>query len=402
VLAQSLPIRTGGYATRSHGILTGLLARGWSVEGVTRLGFPFDQWPPGDTRTVPAVDVVDGIRYHRVLESGRRAYPQHPLDDYVARYAHALEGRARRHGAMLLHASSFHVNGLAVREVSRRLGIPYVYEMRGLEDLMGVSRDATFLGTDRDHFLHEVELASCAEAERVLVITEALKREMVSRGVPEDKLVVLPNGVDATRFEPRPRDATLEAELGLRGKTVIGYAGSLVDYEGLDLLLEAVALLTRHRGDVRVVIVGDGGHANEVRRTAALLRLDDVVTFTGRVPHEQVTRYLSLFDVAPFPRLPLPVCEMISPIKPFESMASGLAPVVSSVAALTEIVDHEHTGLVFEKGSPSSLAEALTRLLDDPGLRKRLGDNAREWVRAERDWSSIVGIVDGVYREILG
>jgi glycosyltransferase involved in cell wall biosynthesis len=402
VLAQSLPLRSGGYATRSHGILTGLQVRGWEVEGVTRLGFPYDTWPSGDSRTVPATDIVDGIAYHRVLEPDRRAYPKHPVHDYVEPYAAAIEGHARRHGAALVHASSFYANGLAAREVSRRLGIPYVYEMRGVEDLMQVSRDPAFRGSGSDRFLHEVEFAACAEAERVFVITDALRREMVVRGVPEDKLVVLPNGVHASRFEPLPRDATLEAQLGLQDKAVIGYAGSLVHYEGLDLLLEAVALVASARDDLRLVIVGDGAHANELHRIAARAKLEDVVTFTGRVPHEQIPRYLSLFDVAPFPRLPLPVCEMISPIKPFEAMASGLVPLVSSVAALTEIVQHEQTGLVFEKGSATALAHALTRLVDDPGLRRRLGDNAREWVRTERDWSSIVGIVDRVYREILG
>lgn len=402
VLAQSLPIRSGGYATRSHGILTGLAAGGWDVEAVTRLGFPYDSWPAGDTRQTPEHDVVDGIAYHRVLTPGRRAYPQFPLADYVSTYADALEAHARRHGASLLHASSFHVNGLATREVAARLGIPYVYEMRGLEDLMKVSRDPSFTGTDRDRFLTEVELASCAGAERVFVITEALRREMAARGVPEEKLVVLPNGVHADRFEPRPRDTELEARLGLTDRTVIGYAGSLVDYEGHELLLEAVDLLRRDgRDDFRVVIVGDGAHADAVHRAAARLDLGSLVTFTGRVPHDEVARYLSLFDITPFPRLPLPVCEMISPIKPFEAMASGRAAVVSSVAALTEIVEHERTGLVFDKGSAPSLAAALARLLDDPALRVRLGESARDWVRRERDWSSIVGIVDEVYREVL-
>lgn len=401
VLAQSLPLRSGGYATRSHGILTGLRDRGWDVEGVTRLGFPYDTWPKGDTREVAPSDTVDGIRYHRVLERGLRVYPKHPVRDYVESYASALEGQARRHGAALIHASSFHANGLAGREVSRRLGIPYVYEMRGLDDLLQVSRDPAFAGTDRDRFLREVELAACAEAERVFVITEALRKEMVSRGVPADRLVVLPNGVHADRFGRRPRDQELEAALGLEGRTVIGYAGSLVDYEGLDLLLEAVSILDGQRRDLHVVIVGDGAHSDQLQRLTARLGLEEVVTFTGRVPHEEVPRYLSLFDVTPFPRLPLPVCEMISPIKPFEAMASGLVPVVSSVAALTEIVEHERTGLVFEKGSADSLAEALGRLVDDAALRRRLGDNAREWVRQERDWSSIVGIVDAVYHELL-
>jgi glycosyltransferase involved in cell wall biosynthesis len=351
--------------------------------------------------------VVDGIRYSRVLEGDRRQYPQYPLASYVDRYAAAIQQHARRHRPALLHASSFHVNGLATQLAAARLGVPYVYEMRGLEDLMKVSRDPAFDASDRRRFLDTVEGASCLGAERVFVITEALKREMVARGVPEEKLVVLPNGVDTARFRPRERDAELEESLGLRGKTVIGYAGGLVDYEGLDLLLSAVAALKSDRRgpsgvDFHVVVVGNGHYESTLHALAERLGVGDVVTFTGRVPHAQVPGLLSLFDVAPFPRLPLPVCEMISPIKPFESMATGKAVVVSSVAALTEIVQDRTTGLVFEKGSADDLARALGELLDSPELRFKLGESARTWVTNERDWSSIVGIVDSTYKEILG
>jgi glycosyltransferase involved in cell wall biosynthesis len=399
VLAQSLPHQSGGYATRSHGVLTGLDALGWDVEAVTRLGFPYDRWAKGDTREVPAYDVVDGIRYSRILEGERRQYPQYPLASYVDRYATAIQQHARRHRPALLHASSFHVNGLATQLAAARLGVPYVYEMRGLEDLMKVSRDSAFEGSDRRRFLDTVEGAVCLGAERVFVITEALKREMAARGVPAEKLVVLPNGVHTELFQPRERDAELEASLGLRGKTVIGYAGGLVDYEGLDLLLESVALLDRD--DFHVVVVGDGHYESTLHALAERLGVGHVVTFTGRVPHALVPRYLSLFDVAPFPRLPLPVCEMISPIKPFESMASGKAVVVSSVAALTEIVQDHTTGLVFEKGSPGDLARVLGELLDSPELRVKLGESARTWVTNDRDWSTIVDILDATYREIL-
>jgi glycosyltransferase involved in cell wall biosynthesis len=407
VLAQSLPHQSGGYATRSHGVLTGLDALGWDVEAVTRLGFPYDRWSKLDPRRVADHDVVDGILYHRVLDATEPGpYPQYPLAAYVDRYAAALAAQVRRHRPALLHASSFHVNGLATRQVAARLGVPYVYEMRGLESLMKVSRDPGFANTDRSRFLETVELASCAGAAKVFVITEALRREMADRGVPQDKLVVLPNGVHTHLFQPRERDAELEHELGLRGTTVIGYAGGLVDYEGLELLLEAVALLKARRAaaaraDFRLVVVGDGPHQSAVHATADRLGLGDVVTFTGRVPHEEVGRYLSLFDVTPFPRLPLPVCELISPIKPFESMAMAKAVVVSSVAALTEIVSDGTTGLVFEKGSALDLAAVIGRLLDDPGLRSKLGESARTWVQNERDWSSLVEIVDATYEEVL-
>ena len=402
VLAQSLPLRSGGYATRSHGVLTGLRDLGWQPEAVTRLGFPYDSWPAGDRRTVAAADVVDGLAYHRVLgPATERRYPQHPLEGYVARLADAVQRHATEHRAALLHASSFHVNGLATTMAARRLGIPHLYEMRGLEDLMKVSRDPAYADTDRYRFTTRLELQNCLAADRVLVITEALRSEMAARGVPAEKMVVLPNGVHADQFQPRPRDRVLEAELGYAGRTVLGYVGSLVDYEGLELLLEAVAALAEHRDDLRLLVVGDGAHGRVLHALSARLRLDDVVTFTGRVPHEQVQRYLSLVDVTPFPRLPLPVCELISPIKPFEAMAMGKAAVVSSVAALTEIVRDGDTGLVFAKGDAADLARVLTRLLDDPGLRARLGERARTWVRAERDWSQVVKAADATYREVL-
>lgn len=401
VLAQSLPHRSGGYATRSHGVTTGLANLGWDVTGVTRPGFPYDRWPSSDTRVVEPADTVDGITYHRLLTSAR-AYPQYPLHRYIDGFTKNVVKHARAHRVSLIHASSFHINGLAAQAAAAQLGVPFIYEMRGLEELMKVSRDPAFEHSDRHDFLEHLETTICQAADRVFVITAALGRLMESRGVPAEKIVVLPNGVHAEQFQPRPRDTELEASLGVAGKTVIGYAGSLVDYEGLDLLLDAVAALKQRRSDFHLVVVGDGHWESTLHRHAERLDLGDVVTFTGRVPHEEVARYLSLFDIAPFPRQPLPVCEAISPIKPFESMAMGKAVITSSVAALTEIVADGETGLVFEKGSSTDLARVLERYLDDPELRAQLGEAARTWVRAERDWSSIVKIVDATYRELLG
>ncbi|WP_206050689.1 glycosyltransferase family 4 protein [Nocardioides speluncae] len=400
VLAQSLPHRSGGYATRSHGVATGLAGLGWDVTGVTRPGFPYDRWSAADTRVVEPADSVDGITYHRLLTSAR-AYPQYPLRGYVDGFAKGLAKHAREHRAALIHASSFHVNGLAAQAAAAQLGVPFVYEMRGLEELMKVSRDPGFEHSDRYKFLEHLETTICQAADRVFVITAALGRLMESRGVPAEKIVVLPNGVHASQFEPRPRDTSLEAALGVAGKTVIGYAGSLVDYEGLDLLLDAVATLKERRSDFHLVVVGDGHFESTLHRQAEWLDLGDVVTFTGRVPHAEVASYLSLFDIAPFPRQPLPVCEAISPIKPFESMAMGKAVVTSSVAALTEIVADGETGLVFDKDCSTDLARVLERYLDDPALRVKHGEAARAWVRAERDWSSIVKIVDATYRGLL-
>ncbi|SDS15559.1 Glycosyltransferase involved in cell wall bisynthesis [Jiangella sp. DSM 45060] len=401
VLSQSLPARSGGYATRSHGVLTAMAARGYRMNAVTRLGFPYDRWSAADTRTVPAQDVVDGIAYDRLLEDGKRAYPQYPLASYVDRFERGVQEVARSHRAGLIHASSFYVTGMAGLTAARRLGVPFVYELRGLEELMKVSRDPAFEGSDRHRFLDRLETGVAAGADAVFVITEALGREMEQRGVSADRIVVVPNGVHTSAFAPMPRDAALEAELGLRGRTVIGYVGGLVDYEGLDVLLRAVAGLKATRDDVHLLIVGDGPAERSLHADAARLRLGDVVTFAGRVPHSEVARYLSLIDIAPFPRLPLPVCELISPIKPFESMAMGKAVVVSDVAALAEFVEDGVTGRTVRKGDADDLRGVLEELLGSPDQRRRLGEAAREWVVRERDWRSITATVDETYEALL-
>jgi glycosyltransferase involved in cell wall biosynthesis len=400
VLQQSMPIRSGGYATRTHGQLTTLQARGWDIRAVTRLGFPYDRWSQSDTRVVPELDIVDGIPYHRLLDPGVRQYPQFPLASYIDRFADRVVEHAARHRASVIHASSFYLNGLAGAAAARRLGLPFIYEVRGLLDLIMSSEDPAFAGTERHRFLTRMELETCLLAKRIFVITDALRREMALRGVPSDRMIVLPNGVHTDHFAPRPRDPRLEQELDLVGKTVIGYTGGLTFYEGLDVLLHAVATLKGRREEFRVLLVGDGPYEETLFNLSSRLGLGDVVIFTGRLPHTTVPRYLSLIDIAPFPRLPLPICELISPMKPLESMAMGKAVVVSSVAALTEIVHDGRSGLVFRKGSSEHLANALERLLDSPDLRVSLGEQARDWVTAERDWSKIVGIIEETYHAV--
>lgn len=403
VLGQSLPLRSGGYATRSHGILTSLADQGWDVAAVTRLGFPFDLWWSADDERTPApVDVVDGIPYHRLLTEGVRHYPRAPLPPYVEEGARGIADLARDRRAGLVHASSLYDVGMAGLSAARQLGVPFVYEMRGLKQLLEDARQPLFSSSPRRAYLDQLEGTVARNADALLVITEALGREMVSLGVDPERITVVPNGVDASRFTPRERDEGLAERLGLTGKTVIGYVGGLVHYEGLDLLFRAVDRMRGHRDDVHVLVVGDGAHQRTLHALVEELDLGDVVTFTGRVPHEDVEDYLSLVDITPFPRKPLKVCELISPIKPFEAMAMRKTVVASDVAALAEIVEDGVTGRLFAKGDAEDLARVLEELVDAPEERARLGETARTWVVEERDWRRIVGVVDGVYRELLG
>ncbi|MFF2824134.1 glycosyltransferase [Arthrobacter koreensis] len=398
-LHNALPYHSAGYATRTHGLLSGLNRSGFDVEGVTRLGYPFDMPGKADLGPIDSSHLVDGVTYsHLSTQPGLEM--KKPLFDYVQRYAAALEAFASQRKPAILHAASNHWNGLATVTAANRLGIPSVYEVRGLWEVTRGSRNPEWVDSGMYRMISRMEADAAKGATRVLTITNALKEELIRRGVDGEKILVVPNGVDTARFSPLTRDEDLAERLHLQDKTVIGYIGSVLDYEGLELLLEAAMLLKKTRDDFHVLIVGDGAELQRFRELSETYALQDIVTFTGRVPHQDVERYYSLVDIAPFPRLPLAVCEMVSPLKPFEAMAMGKAVVASNVAALSEIVQDGVTGILHQKGNSEDLRRVLEMLLDDGSKRAELAANGLAWVRSERDWQQLSAAVTGVYENL--
>src|SRR5690606_22760827 len=216
--------------------------------------------------------------------------------------------------------------------------------------------------------------------------------ELVARDVPAEKIRLLPNACDPERFEPLPRDRALQAELGFpEGVPVIGYIGTFVSYEGLEDLAAACGRLKARGLAFRLLLVGNedasgtsrGEITEAIERAADKHGFRDWLAMPGRVPHEVVPAYYSRIDIAPFPRKPLPVCEMVSPMKPLEALAMEKAVLVSDVGALAEMVRDGETGLLFRKGDLSDLAAKLAQLVKDPAMRERLGRNGRRWVKQE-------------------
>lgn len=401
LLHNSLPFNSAGYATRTHGILTSLRSKGWDVEGVTRLGFPYDMPGGNEVGSLSPVETVDSVPYRRL--STEFVVPRkNPLQTYISRYSDAVVALAGDERPFLIHAASNHWNGLAAVTAARRLGVPSVFEVRGLWEVTRGSRNPGWADGGMYKFIAAMERDAARGADRVITITEALAEELVARGVQESKIVLVPNGVDSERFKPLERDTALAAQLGVSGKKVIGYIGSILDYEGIDLLLEAAAVLKTRRGDFAVMLVGDGAEREALEAHAHMQGLDDVVLFVGRVPHEDVESYYSLVDIAPFPRHALPVCEMVSPLKPLEAMAMGKAVVGSSVQAISEMIDDGRTGLLHTKDDLDSLVNTLETLLDDESLREALGRQSREWVREQRNWDHLTRTIEDVYAELGG
>ena len=397
-LHNSLPWDSQGYATRSHAIIKSLNSNGWNAEGITRLGYPHDRHQVTNSQNISTNEVIDTVTYNRL---GRKVGQISGTFNYISRYCERSASLVQSIRPEIIHAASNSWNGLAATHLAAQLGIPSVYEVRGLWEVTRRSATPGYEFTMSHRLSVKLETQAALQASHVFALTGALRDELIKRGVPGEKISLLPNAVDETRFFPIPRNLGLEKKFGYEGKTVIGYVGSLLAYEGLDLLLHAAAKLAKVRDDFRVLIVGSGVEHENLMKLAKELGLGEIVNFTGRVPHSEVEEYYSLIDIAPFPRLPLPVCEMVSPLKPFEAMAMEKACIVSSCAALTEIVQDGVTGRVFDKGSYDSLATVLTDMLDNPEQTQRYGAAGRTWVLENRTWSKNAKVVQEVYETLL-
>jgi glycosyltransferase involved in cell wall biosynthesis len=386
LVASSLPYRQAGYTVRTRSVVTCQAAAGLEPHVATRAGFPRSMGI-----AAPAEEVVDGIPHHRLSPD----FPHPNRNDLVltesARAAARLIERLR---PAVLQPASNHDQAEVALALARPLGIPVVYELRGFWEETWLSQpshdEATAMQTERYRMIRAAETAAALAADAVVTIADTMRAELVARGCPPEKVVVVPNAVDIERFTPAPRDLGLAAKLGIDpADQVVGYVSTFSPYEGIRYLLEAVAIVRGRGRRLRVLLVGDGIDWDALVEAGQRLGLDDgTLVMPGRVPHEQVNAYYSLIDVFVVPRTADRVSRLVTPLKPFEAMALERAVVVSDLPALREIVTPGETGMTFAAEDADDLARVLDGLLDDPALRTRLGRAAREWIIAERTWAA--------------
>jgi len=385
-LHQSVPHATNGYSTRSHGIASGLQQSGWRVRAATRPGFPWDAGIKGLNKGYHEAQ-LDGVTYAAV--SGWNLNKT-PLDYYLSQAADHYLREAQTSGAEMIIAASNHITALPALLAARRLGLPFIYEVRGLWEITKASTQPEWAQSERYQLMCALESQAACEADLVITLTEELADELVLRGVQRERIVIVPNAVDAERFSPQEQDTGIALELRLKpGVPVIGYAGSAVAYEGLELLLEALAKLKQANKDFIFVLVGDGKVIDDIKAKAQKLDIESYCRFTGRVPFEQVPGYLSCMDIMPVPRLSSAVTEMVSALKPFEAMAMGKAVVLSDVSPHKIMAGEGGRARLFNKDSVGSLVDALGSLIANPKERVRMGKAARRWIEQERTWNQV-------------
>lgn len=397
VLDHSLPMHSG-YTFRTRAILKAQQRLGIEVRGITGLRH---------TQPSAVAEEADGLLFHRTPgqangPAGLREWRE------VGLFADAIERIVEDWRPDIIHAHSPALCGQAALRVARRQDIPLVYEIRAFWEDAAVGNLATREGSLRYRLTRRLENSVVRHADAIVTICEGLRGDLIARGVAPKRISVVPNGVDLSLFgEPPAPDMALARELDLVDETgalrpVVGFIGSFYDYEGLDVLIEAMATLVRSHPEARLLLVGGGPCEEALRAQAAASPAAQAIRFVGRVPHDQVDRYYALTDILAYPRKHSRLTDLVTPLKPLESMAQGKIVCASNVGGHRELVEDGVTGRLFAPDDPQACAGALASLLTHRQRWPAFRAAGHRHVEISHDWARNAERYEVVYQTLLG
>lgn len=249
---------------------------------------------------------------------------------------------------------------------------------------------------EKDEGITFFRLASILErlaatwATKTIVVSSPLKDYLVSIGVPKKNCILMPNGVNPKTFAARQPAQLLKRELQVSdGQMIVGFTGVLRPWHGLDLLLEAFTRLKDDIPNLVLLVVGDGPYRSQLELLIQDYDLRGKVIITGRVPHDKVPEYVSLFDIAVSPRATFYAC----PMKVIEYMCLARPVVVPQTPNFLDVVDEGISGVTFLEGNAASLRDAILLLANSPTLRLQIGANAEREVHLRLNWDNNARLV---------
>ena len=387
---QYFATRRRSTATRSYELARRLVERGHSVTIVSRdtrmLECGRDGRPAGRVVAREQVDGID-VLYLNIPYANRYATPVRLASFTAFTVAASVAGALHRRPDVVFASSTPLTIGIAGLLTARAKRVPFVFEIRDLWPAvpvaLGALKSGAAIGT-----AEWLERRLYQGAERIVVLSEGSREELKRRGIPDEKLVFIPNAADLDVFEPGVVDEGFRTRHALEGRFVALYAGAMGRANGLDQLVDAAEALRRW-GDTRVTIValGDGGERLRLEERVRELGLDNLL-FLPPVPKQELAGVVGAADVTLTIFAPHPILETNSPNKFFDSLAAGKPVVVNLGGWLRSLVEEHDAGVWVRGGNAEALAGALSALAANPERVEQMGRNARglaerEFGRAE-------------------
>jgi PEP-CTERM/exosortase A-associated glycosyltransferase len=399
VLDHSIPLHSG-YTFRTLSILRQQRAMGWHTEHLTSAKHDREVGVEGYVEQ----EEVDGLRFFRtrIKNSGWHSWGW-------AEPVSVIQGLTQRlHEVVdivqpdVLHAHSPALNGIAALRVGKARNIPVVYECRAFWEDAAVNHGTCQPNSLRYQLTRRLESYVFHRVDAVTTICEGLRADIIGRGVDPARITVIPNAVDIEHFQLRTdKPEQLIRQYGLENKVVLGFFGSFYDYEGLLFLLDAMPSICRQIPSVKLLLVGGGPQEAALKAKIEALNLSDQVLTIGRVPHDIIQDFYSAVDIMVYPRLPMRLTDLVTPLKPLEAMAQGKLVVASDVGGHRELIADKETGYLFKAGDVEALAATLYTAIKERDVWSLLQANGRHYVENQRNWTASTQRYQGVYTPIL-
>ncbi|GAB2689185.1 glycosyltransferase family 4 protein [Aliiglaciecola aliphaticivorans] len=394
ILDHSIPLHSG-YTFRTRSILNQQRARGWETCHVTSAKQGICE---------ANIEEVDGLKFYRTtppdgIASKLPVLNQlslvNPLRD---RILEAIEIEKPD----ILHAHSPALNGLAAIKAAKKTGLPLVYEIRAFWEDAAVDHGTCKEGDLRYRLTQKMETHVVNKANAVTTICEGLRQDLLSRGIADNKITVISNAVNIEQFNIiTERNESLENQYQLKDKVVLGFLGSFYGYEGLDLIVAAMPKILQSIPNAVFLLVGGGPQEQNLKNKINQLGLQKHVIMPGRVPHSEVDKYYSLVDLLVYPRKPMRLTELVTPLKPLEAMAQGKLVLASDVGGHKELIEDGKTGWLFDSGNIDQLASTAVNVLSNRDSWPDMIENGRNFVMQIRNWKNSVANYQSIYENLL-
>ena len=286
--------------------------------------------------------------------------------------------------------------------MARLTGIPCVIEVNGFpREEAKVSRVGLW-GKINGYLTNWVSDTACRYAQQVIAVTPQSKEVLVAEyGIETGKIAVIPDGANTDLFKPMDTNQA-RRQLNLSGADYfVTFAGILAAWQGVEYLIRSVPYILEECPESKFVIVGDGPMKQGLIKLAKEVGASDRVAFTGRVPYDKVPLYINASNtcVAPFIRERNEKIGVES-LKIYEYAACGKAIVTSKLPGL-EFIEQHKLGILVEPDSPQELAKAIIKLLQNPELRRQMGENGRKHVVENHSWESVAKRVTEVCEHVI-
>jgi glycosyltransferase involved in cell wall biosynthesis len=401
MVSSTMPIKTNGYTVRTHNILKNLTKKGINVVCVNR---------PIISRHKKIEHIIhDNIKYiiPYVNNVKKPEIDNIFTKEYTTAYWDIIKKICRDYEFDIVHACSNYVNPLVGYKLSRKNNIPLIYEVRGLWHLSKLSNNPKWKNSDAFKKYLALENAVMDVSDHIFVISPEVGEELNVDNKYNDKISIAPNCVDTRFLKPLKKDLVLFNKYNKEKFFLIGYVGSVVNYEGIEYLVKSIKYLKDLDKKCKLIIVGKGTTI-ACKKTYQLLidlvsdlDVKDRVIFTGDIPYEDIRSYYSIIDLICLPRKGCQVCELVTPLKPFEAMSMGKPLLASNVNPLLRIIDHKSTGLIHEKDDVGDIVDKIIMIMDDKNLLNHLKKNSRKWVIENRKWDVCVDHIIFKYKKLL-